>query len=107
VPDDLLALVSDRPADPEFLNQRDAVSGRTIHTAGGLFWCDGTDWHVPYGLIDHALDVGFDLWIECAFDYCLGDYRLGAEFTPETVQEFRMQSWMTDDEKRALFDREY
>jgi hypothetical protein len=110
VPDDLLELVCNQPTEnrhDEFLNVPDPRSGGTIHAGGGVFWYDGSEWNVPYGLIDHALDLGFDLWIESAFSYCLGDYRFGDEFTPETVREFRTPSWMTDDEKRALFDLEY
>jgi hypothetical protein len=107
VPDDLLALVTDRPAVPGYLNRHDAASGGIIHVAGGIFWYDGTEWNVPYGLVDHAIDADFDLWIESAFDYCLGDYRFGDEFTPETVRQFRNRSWMPDDEKRAYFEGEY
>ncbi|MER6120263.1 hypothetical protein [Streptomyces sp. NPDC001743] len=85
VPDDLVALVRDRPENYESLNLTDPATGRTIHYAGGVFWYDGTRWHVSDGLTDYCRREDTDLFGESGFDYCLNVYGFGEDFTPETV----------------------
>ncbi|MEW5538999.1 hypothetical protein AB1339_15255 [Streptomyces cyaneofuscatus] len=85
VPESLVALVRDRPENYESLNLTDSATGRTLHYAGGVFWYDGTRWHVSDGLADHCRREEVDLFGESGFDYCLGAYRFGQDFTPESV----------------------
>ncbi|MEU2249658.1 hypothetical protein [Streptomyces sp. NPDC019224] len=83
VPDDLVALVRDRPESYESLNLTDFATGRTIHYAGGVFWYDGTRWHVADGVAEYCRREDIDLFNESGFDYCLRGYCFGREFTPE------------------------
>ncbi|WP_406096815.1 hypothetical protein [Streptomyces sp. NBC_01013] len=83
VPESLVALVRDRPENYESLNLTDSATGRTIHYAGGVFWYDGTRWHVSDGLAEHCRREGADLFVESGFDYCLRAYRFGQDFAPE------------------------
>lgn len=84
VPESLVALVRDRPENYESLNLKDSATGRTIHYAGGVFWYDGTRWHVSEGLTEYCRSEDADLFGDSGFDYCLGGYRFGQDFTPET-----------------------
>lgn len=54
VPEDLVALVRDRPENYESLNLTDPDSGATIHYAGGVFWFDGDSWHIADGLVAYC-----------------------------------------------------
>ncbi|MEU6312331.1 hypothetical protein [Streptomyces sp. NPDC047014] len=85
VPEALVALVRDRPENYESLNLKDPATGRTIHYAGGVFWYDGTAWHVADGVAEYCRREGVDLFGESGFDYCLRDYRFGQDLTPESV----------------------
>jgi hypothetical protein len=98
VPDSLVALVRDRPENYESLNLTDAATGRTIHYAGGVFWYDGTRWHVTDGLSDHCRSEGLDLFGESGFDYCLAPYRFGQDFTPEIIVANRDDDGQYEDE---------
>ena len=85
VPESLVALVRDRPENYESLNLTDPATGRTIHYAGGVFWHDGTSWHVADGLAEYCRREDADLFGESGFDYCLDVYGFGQDFTPEAV----------------------
>jgi len=85
VPEALVGLVRDRPENYESLNLTDPATDRTIHYAGGVFWYDGTRWHVSDGLAEYCRREDADLFGDSGFDYCLGGYRFGQDFTPETV----------------------
>ncbi|MFE6225404.1 hypothetical protein [Streptomyces sp. NPDC057854] len=87
VPEPLVALVRDRPENYESLNLTDPATGRTIHYAGGVFWYDGTSWHVSTGLQKHCGSEELDLFRESGFDYCLEVYRFGEAFAPATLEE--------------------
>ncbi|WP_405387838.1 hypothetical protein OG596_07650 [Streptomyces sp. NBC_01102] len=89
VPESLVALVRDRPENYESLNLTDPETGRTIHYAGGVFWYDGTRWHISDGLAEYCRREDADLFGESGFDYCLGFYHFGQDFTPETVVGIR------------------
>ena len=104
VPESLVALVRDRPENYESLNLIDSATGRTIHYAGGVFWCDGTRWHVSDGLTEHCRRQGVDLVRESGFGYCLGAYQFGQDFTPETVVERREEGGRYNDEKEREAD---
>lgn len=80
VPESLVALLRDRPENYESLNLKDSTTGRTIHYAGGVFWYDGTRWHVADGLVEHCRREDLDLFREAGFDYCLAVYRFGEDF---------------------------
>ncbi|OSC71198.1 hypothetical protein B5181_07380 [Streptomyces sp. 4F] len=114
VPDSLVTLVRDRPENYESLNLTDATTGRTIHYAGGVFWYDGTRWHVSDGLAEYCRREDLDLFSESGFDYCLDAYRFGQDFTPESVAAVREDDgrYEDDEEKEAdlaglreVFDR--
>ncbi|MFD3517622.1 hypothetical protein [Streptomyces sp. NPDC058657] len=81
VPESLVALVRDRPENYESLNLTDPATGRTIHYAGGVFWYDGTRWHVSDGLAEYCRREDTDLFGESGFTYCLDVYRFGQNFT--------------------------
>lgn len=99
VPDSLVTLVRDRPENYESLNLTDATTGRTIHYAGGVFWYDGTRWQVSDGLAEYCRREGVDLFGESGFDYCLDAYRLGQDFTPESIVAGRDEDGRYQDEK--------
>ncbi|MFI7010035.1 hypothetical protein [Streptomyces sp. NPDC050145] len=99
VPEDLVALVRDQPENYESLNLTDSATGRSIHYAGGVFWYDGTRWHVSDGLAKYGEGEGLDLWTESGFDYCLDGYLFGQHFTPETVVANRDEDGQYEDEK--------
>ncbi|PAN00331.1 hypothetical protein CJI59_17740 [Streptomyces sp. Alain-F2R5] len=114
VPDSLVTLVRDRPENYESLNLTDTTTGRTIHYAGGVFWYDGTRWHVSDGLAEYCRREDLDLFSESGFDYCLDAYRFGQDFTPESVAAVREDDgrYEDDEEKEAdlaglreVFDR--
>ncbi|MDG9688607.1 hypothetical protein QC281_00660 [Streptomyces sp. DH17] len=114
VPDSLVTLVRDRPENYESLNLTDATTGRTIHYAGGVFWYDGTRWHVSDGLAEYCRREDLDLFSESGFDYCRDAYRFGQDFTPESVAAVREDDgrYEDDEEKEAdlaglreVFDR--
>ncbi|WP_053141746.1 hypothetical protein [Streptomyces ambofaciens] len=104
VPEPLVALVRDRPENYESLNLTDSATGRTIHYAGGVFWYDGTHWHVSSGLAEHCRREDVDLFGESGFDYCLGVYRFGQDFTAETSVAIREEDGRYDDEKQKEAD---
>ncbi|MEU3600215.1 hypothetical protein ABZ714_16070 [Streptomyces sp. NPDC006798] len=109
VPDALVELVRDRPENYESLNLKDPVTGRTIHYAGGVFWYDGTRWHIADGLTEYCRREGIDLFGESGFDYCLDVYLFGQEFTPEAVVAARAEDGRYDragaaDEKQRETD---
>ncbi|NYI07807.1 hypothetical protein [Allostreptomyces psammosilenae] len=91
-----------RPANYESLNFADAETGRTIHTAGGVFWLDGGRWWVGEGFLDYCDQEGVDPLVESGFGYCLSPYRFGQEFTPEAVVRAGLARWWGDDEEAAL-----
>ncbi|MEU2549036.1 hypothetical protein ABZ618_26945 [Streptomyces roseolus] len=99
VPESLVALVRDRPENYESLNLTDPGTGRTIHYAGGVFWYDGTRWHVPDRLVEHCRDEELDLFGDSGFDYCLGVYRFGEDFTPEALVALREKNGRYEDER--------
>ncbi|NEC15457.1 hypothetical protein G3I34_24935 [Streptomyces sp. SID8014] len=84
VPDDLVALVRDRPENYESLNLTDPESGATIHYAGGVFWFDGESgrggWHIADGLAAYCEREKIELNGEAGFSYCLAPYHFGEEF---------------------------
>ncbi|UMP01528.1 hypothetical protein [Amycolatopsis sp. EV170708-02-1] len=101
VPEDLVALVRNRPENYESLNIVDGETGATILYAGGVFWFDGTKWAQAEGFLDHCHREGLDPLSESGFTYCLGDYRFGEEFTPELIVEDRAaEGWYEDDAER-------
>ncbi|WP_192341840.1 hypothetical protein [Streptomyces sp. VITNK9] len=104
VPDSLVTLVRDRPENYESLNLTDATTGRTIHYAGGVFWYDGTRWQVSDGLAEYCRREGVDLFGESGFDYCLDAYRLGQDFTPESIVAGRDKDGRYEDEKEREAD---
>ncbi|MER5890965.1 hypothetical protein ABT160_44710 [Streptomyces sp. NPDC001941] len=102
VPAPLVALVRDRPENYESLNLTDPETDRTIHYAGGVFWYDGERWHVTDTELDYCRREGIDFFGESGFDYCLGAYRFGEAFTPETVVAMRDEGgWYQDEEEKA------
>ena len=114
VPESLMALVRDRPENYESLNLTDRVTGRTIHYAGGIFWCDGSTWRIADGLVTYCRDRGLDLFTESGFEYCLSDYLFGSDLTAETLVAARDADgqYVDDADKardldrtRAVFDR--
>ncbi|MEV1049324.1 hypothetical protein [Streptomyces sp. NPDC049916] len=101
VPASLVDLVRDRPENYESLNLTDPATGRTIHYAGGVFWYDGADWHVSEGTEEYCRHEKIDLFGESGFDYCLRDYRFGADLTPEAVVESRDEGgWYGSEQER-------
>lgn len=104
VPESLVALVRDRPENYESLNLTDSATGRSIHYAGGVFWCDGTRWHISDGLAEYCRREGADLFRESGFGYCLDAYRFGQDFTPETVVEKRDEGGRYSDAKERAAD---
>lgn len=104
VPESLVALVRDRPENYESLNLTDPATGRTIHYAGGVFWYDGISWHVSDGLEDYCRREDVDLFAESGFDYCLGVYRLGEDFTPETLVALRVENGRYENEEEREAD---
>ncbi|MDV6290944.1 hypothetical protein [Streptomyces rochei] len=104
VPESLVTLVRDRPENYESLNLTDATTGRTIHYAGGVFWYDGTRWQVSDGLAEYCRREGLDLFGESGFDYCLDAYRLGQDFTPESIVADRDEDGRYEDEKEREAD---
>ncbi|MFE1268037.1 hypothetical protein [Streptomyces sp. NPDC058758] len=104
VPESRVALVRDRPENYESLNLTDPATGRTIHYAGGVFWYDGTRWHVADGLAEHCREEGVDLFDESGFAYCLAVYRFGQDFAPETLAALRDANGRYGDEKEKQAD---
>ncbi|MFI6941754.1 hypothetical protein ACIBI4_20975 [Streptomyces sp. NPDC050418] len=98
VPESLVALVRDQPENYESLNLKDPESGRTIHYAGGVFWFDGARWQVAEGFEEYCRREGIELFAESGFDYCLSDYLLGQDFTPEAVVADRDEDGQYEDE---------
>lgn len=97
VPEDLVRLVRDRPANKRFGAVVDVPTGRTIHWACGVFWFDGEQWRVAEGLLDHCDETGIDPMIGSEFAYCLGVYRFGRDFlTPEAVVADTEHGWYVD-----------
>ncbi|MET8822188.1 hypothetical protein ACH5AJ_10470 [Streptomyces rochei] len=104
VPESLVTLVRDRPENYESLNLTDATTDRTIHYAGGVFWYDGTRWQVSDGLAEYCRREDVDLFGESGFDYCLDAYRLGQDFTPESIVADRDEDGRYEDEKEREAD---
>ncbi|MFI9452227.1 hypothetical protein [Amycolatopsis sp. NPDC052450] len=87
VPENLVALVRNRPENYESLNLVDAETGAAIHYAGGVFWFDGKGWRQAEGFLEHCRREGLDPLSESGFTYCAGPYLFGEEFTPEAIVE--------------------
>ncbi|MEU9652630.1 hypothetical protein AB0E00_27460 [Streptomyces sp. NPDC048110] len=104
VPEELVALVRDRPENYESLNLTDPATGRTIHYAGGVFWYDGTRWQVSDGLAAYCRREDEDPFGESGFDYCLSEYHFGRDFTPETVVAMREEDGQYQDEREREAD---
>ncbi|CAL9498415.1 hypothetical protein [Streptomyces sp. enrichment culture] len=104
VPESLVALVRDRPENYESLNLTDPETQRTIHYAGGVFWYDGSRWHVADGVAEHCRQEGLDLFGESGFDYCLKVYRFGQSLTPETFVALRDEGGRYKDEEEKEAD---
>ncbi|MEU2250558.1 hypothetical protein [Streptomyces sp. NPDC019224] len=104
VPESLVTLVRDRPENYESLNLTDSATGRTIHYAGGVFWYDGTHWHVSDGLAAHCESEEADLFVDSGFGYCLDAYRFGQDFTPETVVRVRAENGLYENEEEREAD---
>lgn len=98
VPEDLVRLVRDRPENYESLNLKDEETGATIHYAGGVFWYDGEQWRPSDGLMAHCERRGLDMYGESGFGFCLNNYFLEREFTPEAVVEHRAAEYMYGDD---------
>lgn len=97
VPEDLVCLVRDRPANNESGNVQDVATGRTIHWACGVFWFDDEQWRVAEGLLDYCDQTGIDPMIGSEFVYCLDVYRFGKDFiTPEAVVADTESHWFID-----------
>ncbi|SCL72124.1 hypothetical protein [Micromonospora peucetia] len=97
VPEDLVRLVRDRPANKPLGNVKDVTTGRTIHWACGVFWFDGEQWRVAEGLLDHCDQTGIDPMMGSEFVYCLDAYRFGKDFlTPEAVVADPGSDWFID-----------
>ncbi|MFT4127300.1 MAG: hypothetical protein QM662_13865 [Gordonia sp. (in: high G+C Gram-positive bacteria)] len=58
VPAELRRAVLDLPDDSIFLTIRSADRMRSVLAVSGVFWFDGTGWHVAQGLIDYAAANG-------------------------------------------------
>ncbi|MFF9342785.1 hypothetical protein ACF1CG_23920 [Streptomyces sp. NPDC014773] len=104
VPEPLVALVRDRPENYESLNLTDPGTGRTIHYAGGVFWYDGARWHVADGVAEYCREEDLELFGESGFDYCLGVYRFGEDFTPEALSALRDANGRYADEQEREAD---
>lgn len=91
VPEDMLSVVLNQPENYESLNLVDDAIGATVHYAGGIFWCDGTQWHIAQGLVDYCQTHDLDLWEDSGFSYCIEPYRFGESFTVEDVLEQRRE----------------
>ncbi|NEC28403.1 hypothetical protein G3I20_17960 [Streptomyces sp. SID8111] len=104
VPESLVALLRDRPENYESLNLTDPETERTIHYAGGVFWYDGSRWHVADGVAEHCRQEGLDLFRESGFDYCLKVYRFGQSFDPETFVALRDERGRYKDEEEKEAD---
>ncbi|MFD6070283.1 MULTISPECIES: hypothetical protein [Amycolatopsis] len=99
VPEDLVALVRNRPENYESLNLVDAETGASIHYAGGVFWFDGERWAQAEGFLEHCRREELDPLSESGFTYCVGHYLFGEEFTPEAIVEERAaDGWYEDDD---------
>lgn len=86
LPPELLALVTDQPENYETLNCTNGGHGKTVFSAGGVFWYDGSAWQPAAGLVDYCRTTGIaDMFAEAGFTYCTGPYMFGADFTPETI----------------------
>ncbi|MUM16012.1 hypothetical protein FZI91_12370 [Mycobacterium sp. CBMA271] len=119
LPDELVALVANQPENYEFLNLTETATGNTLPHASGVFWFDGTIWHIAAGLIAYCEKNGINLLTgtgfshDVGFDYAVGDCLFGKVFTPEAViAEQVANGWYEEDgEKedaltrlRAVFD---
>ncbi|WP_432054769.1 hypothetical protein [Streptomyces sp. bgisy022] len=104
VPESLVALLRDRPENYESLNLTDPETQRTIHYAGGVFWYDGSRWHIADGVAEHCRQEGLDLFRESGFDYCLQVYRFGQSLTPETFTAVRDERGRYQDEEEKAAD---
>ncbi|UQT53825.1 hypothetical protein M4V62_01335 [Streptomyces durmitorensis] len=101
VPADLVQLVRNRPENYESLNLTEAGTDETIHYAGGVFWFDGKQWRAAEGFLDHCEQEGLDAMAESGFGYCLDDYLLGQEFTPEAFVAYRdADNWYDSAEEK-------
>ncbi|MDK0520023.1 hypothetical protein [Streptomyces sp. ML-6] len=103
-PESLVALVRDQPENYESLNLTDPGTGRTIHYAGGVFWYDGTRWHVADGLTEYCESEGANLFADSGFNYCLGSYLFGQDFTPEAIVAARDKDFRYEDEEQKEAD---
>lgn len=89
VPTELVAMVANQPENYEFLNV--GTTGDTLPHASGVFWFDGSAWHVAQGLTDYCAGNGIDLYTDTGFandvgfDYTVRDCLFGKEFTPESI----------------------
>ncbi|MYW05232.1 hypothetical protein [Streptomyces sp. SID3343] len=92
VPEDLVRLVRNRPENYESLNLTDPDTAETIHYAGGVFWFDGEQWRPAEGFLAYCAREDLDPYAESGFTYCLANYRLDGEFTPEAIVEERATS---------------
>lgn len=90
VPTDLVAMVANQPSNYEFLTIAN-TEGETLPHASGVFWFDGAAWHVAQGLVDYCATHDISLIADgvfshdVGFEYALGDYRFGEEFTAEAL----------------------
>ncbi|MGC5344295.1 hypothetical protein [Streptomyces sp. DT171] len=104
VPDDLKDIVLNQQETYEALNIPDPGTGQTVLAASGVYWYDGTRWHIAEGLTRYIAehhseaDDGapgqhrpsparrvVDEFNAAGFSWCMSPYLLGQDFTEETV----------------------
>lgn len=103
VPAALAALVRKRPETTESINIESGMGDR-IHLATGVFWYDGTRWHVAEGLVEHCRRNGIDLCAQSGLS-TIGPCLLGQEFTPERYfAHMGYDEGHSEKEQRALME---
>ncbi|MEU9228927.1 hypothetical protein AB0D40_31715 [Streptomyces massasporeus] len=97
-----MALVENQE-ESHLLNIEDASGEKTIHTATGVYWCDGTSWHVAEGLLEHCRNIGVDEFDEASI-YILYRYILGRPFTPEEYHAATLNEFLSEEENQKRLE---